>query len=78
VPWFRRRRERERPIGEAEAYHHSYGQRSADVKTVYLPPRRKRYSLRVTGEQLRQRFQERLDARDDEEDADAVQRGRPE
>jgi hypothetical protein len=64
----RRRKQRERPIGEAEAYHHSYGQRSADVKTVQLPPRRKRYSLAVTGEQLRQRFQERLDARKDEED----------
>jgi hypothetical protein len=65
----RRRKQRERPIGEAEAYYHSYGQRSTDVRTVHLPPRRKRYSLKVTGEQLRQRFQERLDARKDEEES---------
>jgi hypothetical protein len=67
VPFFRRRRRRERPIGEAEAYHHSYGERSADVKTVVLPPRRKRYHLKVSGEDLRRRFQERLDARKEEE-----------
>jgi hypothetical protein len=67
VPFFRRRRQRERPIGEAEAYHHSYGERSPDVRTVVLPPRRKRYQLRVSGEDLRRRFQERLDARKEEE-----------
>jgi hypothetical protein len=33
-----------------------------------LPPRRPRYQLRVTGEELRRRFQERLDARKDEEE----------
>ena len=67
VPFFGRRRQRERAIGEAEAYHHSYGDRSADVKTVVLPPRRKRYELKISGEELRRRFQERLDARKDEE-----------
>ena len=67
MPWFRRRRQREREIGEAEAYHPSYGERSRDVKTVVLPPRRKRYRLKVSGEDLRKRFQERLDARREEE-----------
>ena len=67
MAWFRRRRQRERAIGEAEAYHHSYGERTADVKTVVLPPRRKRYELKISGEELRRRFQERLDARKEEE-----------
>jgi hypothetical protein len=69
VRLFRRRnKQRDRPIGEAEAYHHAYGERSPDVRTVKLPPRRPRYKLRVSGEELRRRFQERLDARNDEEE----------
>jgi hypothetical protein len=70
VRFFRRRaKQRERPIGEAEAYHIAYGERSPDVKTIKLPPRRPRYQLRITGEELRRRFQERLDARKDEEES---------
>jgi hypothetical protein len=61
----RRTKERLRPISESEAYLHSYGERTPDVKTVQLEPRRKRYALRVSGEDLRRRFQERLDARED-------------
>ena len=63
LPW-RRRRARIRPIGEAEAYHHSYGERSADVRPVTLPPRRPRLVARLTGEELRRKFLERLDARE--------------
>ena len=59
-----RRRSRLRSLDEAECYGRSYGERSADVKTVKLEPRRPRYSLRVSGEDLRRRFQERLDARE--------------
>jgi hypothetical protein len=62
-----RRKIRWRSIGESEAYHHSYGERSADVKSVKLPPRPRRFQLRVSGEDLRRRFQERLDSREDEE-----------
>jgi hypothetical protein len=64
---FRRKRP-EPPIGEAEAYARSYGEKSADVKPVKLPPRRKRFDLAVSGEQLRRRFEERLAAREDAEE----------
>jgi hypothetical protein len=35
-----------------------------DVKIVKLEPRRPRYKLRVTGEDLRRSFERRLDARE--------------
>ena len=60
----RRRKQRLRALTEAEAYGRSYGDRTADVKTVKLEPRRPRYQLRVSGEDLRQRFQERLEQRE--------------
>ena len=67
LPLFRRKRP-EPPIGEAEAYARSYGEKSADVKPVKLPPRRKRFELAVSGEELRRRFEERLAAREDAEE----------
>ncbi len=60
----RRRKQRLRPLTEAEAYGRSYGDRSTDVRTVKLEPRRPRYQLRISGEDLRRRFQERLDSRE--------------
>ena len=60
----RRRKQRLHTITEAEAYGRSYGERSADVKTVKLEPRRPRFKLRVSGEDLRQRFEERLEQRE--------------
>lgn len=63
-----RRRQAEHPIGEAEAYARSYGEKSADVKPVKLPPRRKRFELAVSGEELRRRFEERLRAREEVEE----------
>ena len=63
----RRRKQRLHTITEAEAYGRSYGERSTDVKTVKLEPRRPRYQLRVSGEDLRRRFQERLERREAEE-----------
>ena len=59
----RLRKPRQEPIGEAEAYERAYGERR-DVRRVKLEPRRPRYDLRVSGEDLRRRFQERLDARE--------------
>jgi hypothetical protein len=59
----RRKRERLRPLGEAECYHRLHGDRDADVRVVKLVPRRPRFPLRVTGEDLRRRFEERLDRR---------------
>jgi hypothetical protein len=65
--WRRRNDSRLRALDEAECYGRAYGERSPDVRTVKLEPRRPRYSLRVSGEDLRQRFQERLDAREEPE-----------
>jgi hypothetical protein len=62
--WRRKRESRLRALDEAECYGRSYGDRSPEVKTVKLEPRRPRYQLRVSGEDLRRRFQERLDARE--------------
>ena len=64
LPRFRRNRLHE--IGEAEAYDRSYGTPSTQVRPVTLPPRRKRYELDVSGEDLRRRFEERLATREEE------------
>jgi hypothetical protein len=63
--FFRRRRKQQaRPIGEAEAYARSYGEPSADVRVVKLPPRRPRdRAVLDSGEAIRRAFVERLDRR---------------
>jgi hypothetical protein len=53
-----------RPLTEAEAYARCHGRREAEVRIVHLEPRRPRYELRVTGEDLRQSFERRLDSRE--------------
>ena len=61
----RKRRWRDRPLEEAEAYARCHGDRGTDVKVIRLPPRRPRYlSVLRTGEELRRRFEERLDRRE--------------
>jgi hypothetical protein len=65
--WRRRSEPRLRTLDEAECYGRAYGERSSEVRAVKLEPRRQRYPLRVSGEDLRQRFQERLDAREEPE-----------
>jgi hypothetical protein len=63
----RKPKSRLRPLGESEAYHHSYGDAPRDVKIVKLEPRRKRYEdVLADGERLRQAFLKRLDKRDKE------------
>ena len=65
----RKPKQRLRPLGESEAYHHSYGDAPRDVKVVKLPPRRPRYKqVLADGERLRQAFLQRLDKRDHEEE----------
>jgi hypothetical protein len=60
----RRGRRRTRPLKEAEAYARCHGDRGNDVKVIRLPPRRPRYlSILRTGEELRERFEERLKQR---------------
>ena len=65
VRWFgRRRKQRAEPIGEAEAYEHSYGDLNADVKVIKLPPRRPRdRDVLERGEVVRRAFLERLERR---------------
>jgi hypothetical protein len=64
---FKHRRWRARPLQEGEAYARCHGYRGNDVKVVRLPPRRPRYlAVLRTGEELRRRFEERLDGRERE------------
>jgi hypothetical protein len=59
-----------RPLTEAECYARCYGGSGADeVRIVRIEPRRPRALLRVTGEDLRRRFEERLDGREPEVEA---------
>jgi hypothetical protein len=54
-------RSRLRSLNEAECYARCYySARDETVRIVHLEPRRPRYKLKVTGEQLRRHFEERL------------------
>jgi hypothetical protein len=66
VAWLRRSRERLRPLDEAAAYARCHGDRDDTVRIVNLPPRRARYDLLASGEEIRRRFEERIDAREAE------------
>jgi hypothetical protein len=64
APW-KRRRWRPRTLEEAEAYARCHGDRGNDVRIVRLPPRRPRYlAVLRTGEEVRRRFEERLERRE--------------
>jgi hypothetical protein len=53
-----------KPLDEAAAYARCHGSRENDVRIVKLPPRRPRYDVLTTGEELRELFERRLDARE--------------
>lgn len=53
-----------RPLTEAECYARCYGGGGDEVRVMRLEPRRPRALLRVSGEELRRRFEERLDGRE--------------
>jgi hypothetical protein len=61
--------QRLRPLSEDECYARCYGGRDATVRVVALEPRRPRYELPVTGEDLRGQLEARLDAREPDEAA---------
>jgi hypothetical protein len=61
------RKLRLRPLTEAEAYARCHGDREAEVKVVHIEPRRPRYKLRVSGEDLRRSFESKLAAREEAE-----------
>jgi len=59
-------------LSEAECYIRLYGGWDPAITIVKLEPRRPRYELRVTGEDLRRGLEERLDAREPAPDAEAA------
>ena len=61
-----------RTLTEAECYVRCYGGWDPTVTLVKLEPRRPRYDLAVTGEDLRREFEARIDARPDEAEAEAA------
>ena len=63
-----------RPLSEAEAYARCYASASDEVRVVKIP-RRPRYQLDVSGEDLRAAFADRLDKREPELDPDLVAAG---
>ena len=68
MPWLRRSSDRLRPLDEAAAYARCHGARDESVRVVNLPPRRRRYDdLLATGEEIRRRFEELIDAREVEQ-----------
>jgi hypothetical protein len=60
---------RMRSLTEAECYARCYGSRDEQVRVLRLPPRRPRYALRPSGEDLRRYFEERLTDRAEPEAA---------
>ena len=59
-----------RTLTETECYARCYGGWDPTVKVAKAEPRRPRYELSVTGEDLRREFEARIDARP--EDAEAA------
>ncbi len=52
-----------RTLTEAECWARCYGSWDSTVKVVRLEPRRPRFPTTVSGEDLRKRLEERIDAR---------------
>jgi hypothetical protein len=53
-----------RPLTEAECYARCYGDGDDNVRFVKLEPRRPRFDIDVSGEELRQAFETRLEKRE--------------
>lgn len=58
-----------RPLSEAECYARCYGGGDENVRVIRLEPRQRRRTGRLSGEQLRRMFEERLDGRETETEA---------
>ena len=61
-----------RPLSETECYMRCYGGWDPTVTIVKLEPRRPRYDLAVSGEDLRREFEARIDSRPDDAAAEAA------
>ncbi len=57
-----------KPLGEAEAYNRCHGSRGDEVRIIKVEPRRARYETDVSGERLREAFENRLDTREPSEE----------
>ena len=55
---------RMRSLTEAECYARCYGEGDDNVRSVRLEPRRPRFDLDISGEDLRRAFEVRLDKRE--------------
>jgi hypothetical protein len=53
-----------RPLSEAECYARCYGAGEDTVRFMKVEPRRPRHDTHVSGEDLRQAFEQRLDSRE--------------
>lgn len=51
-------------LDERDCYARCYGERDGNVRIVKMEPRRPRYETTVSGEDLRQRFEARMGARE--------------
>jgi len=58
-----------RTLSEAEAYARCYGEGDESVRSIRIEPRRRRLFYGVTGEDLRQAFENRLEQREPAHDA---------
>jgi len=58
-----------RTLTEAECYARCYGSREDFVRVIRLEPRRPRYDVQPSGEELRKYFEEALDERSEPEAA---------
>ena len=58
-----------RPLSEAEAYARCYGDGDENVRAVKVTPRTPRHASAVSGESLREAFEQRLDGREPHEPA---------
>ena len=58
-----------RALTEAECYARCYGGGDENVRVIRVPVRARRTFSRVSGEQLRRLFEERLDRRDPDSEA---------
>jgi hypothetical protein len=61
-----------RALSEAECYARCYGGWEATVRLVRVEPRRPRHQVLLEGEAMRRRFEEYLDARDPDAEAEAA------
>jgi hypothetical protein len=59
-------------LNEAECYARCYGVHEESVSIVRFEPRRSRFEITLSGEDIRRLFELRLDAREPEPELDAA------